>query len=64
MPKSIANYWNPLSLDNNKKWTPIIGFEGVIEEVTLSQDQDSGEYTRLTRLHPDADTASLGKKKS
>jgi hypothetical protein len=62
MPKSIANYWNPLSPDNNQKWTPVIGFEGAIEELTLSQDQGSGEYTRLTRFYPGADTALLGAK--
>jgi hypothetical protein len=38
------------------------GFEGVIEELTLSQDQDSGEYTRLTRFHTGTDTTSLGEK--
>jgi hypothetical protein len=62
MPKSTANYWNPLNPDNDRKWTPIIGFEGIIEELTLSQDPESGEYTRLTRFYPGADTTALGEK--
>jgi ChrR Cupin-like domain len=62
MSKSIATYWNPLSLAHAKKWTPIPGFEGSIEELTLSFDPDSGEYTRLTRFHPGADTTALGGK--
>ncbi|WP_146138403.1 hypothetical protein, partial [Chamaesiphon polymorphus] len=62
MPKSHIVYWNPLSPDNAEKWTPIPGFEGAIEELTLSLDPESGEYTRLTRFHPGADTTSLGSK--
>jgi hypothetical protein len=62
MPKSTTNYWNPLSPDNSQKWNPISGFEGVIEELTLSQDQDSSEYTRLTRFYAGADTTALGEK--
>ncbi|NJR32034.1 MAG: hypothetical protein HC778_03140 [Chamaesiphon sp. CSU_1_12] len=62
MPKSTIVYWNPLSPDNTQKWTPISGFEGAIEELTLSLDPDSGEYTRLTRFHSGADTTLLGSK--
>ncbi len=32
------------------------------EELTLSIDPDTGEYTRLTRFHPGADTAEFGAK--
>lgn len=63
MPKSTTTYWNPLNPDQSAKWSPILGFEGVIEELTLSIDQDSGEYTRLTRFYPGADTTVLGGKK-
>jgi ChrR Cupin-like domain len=62
MPKSTVTYWNPLSSSNIEKWNPIPGFEGLIEELTLSIDPDSGEYTRLTRFHPGADTTSAGAK--
>jgi len=38
------------------------GLEGMAEEITLSLDPDSEEYTRLTRFLPGADTAAFGGK--
>jgi quercetin dioxygenase-like cupin family protein len=40
----------------------IKGLEGIAEEITLSIDPDTGEYTRLTRFLPGADTSSFGRK--
>jgi ChrR Cupin-like domain len=62
MPKTVALYWNPLSPDNCERWEPIIGLEGMAEELTLSIDRETGEYTRLTRFHPGADTTPFGAK--
>jgi ChrR Cupin-like domain len=62
MAKSTATYWNPLSCQNSELWVPIPGLEGIAEELTLSQDALTGEYTRLTRFHPGADTAVCGAK--
>jgi hypothetical protein len=62
MSKSIATYWNPLNPDQDQKWQAIPGFEGDLEELTLNLDPDSGEYTRLTRFHPGADTTAAGGK--
>jgi len=62
MPKSIATYWNPLQPDHDQKWQPIAGLEGMVEDLTLSIDSESGEYTRLTRFHANADTAAFGGK--
>jgi ChrR Cupin-like domain len=62
MAKSTASYWNPLSVANRKKWSPIEGMQGIAEELTLSIDPDSGEYTRLTRFLPGADTTAFGGK--
>ncbi len=62
MPKSTATYWNPLSLDNRRQWTPIKGLEGIAEELTLSIDPITGEYTRLTRFLPETDTTPFGGK--
>jgi len=62
MPKSTVTYWNPLGLDNQKQWQPIKGLEQIAEELTLSMDEETGEYTRLTRFHAGADTTSLGGK--
>lgn len=36
--------------------------EGIAEELTLSIDEKTGEYTRLTRFHPGADTSAFGSK--
>jgi hypothetical protein len=62
MPKSTVTYWNALSLDNRGQWTPVKGLEGMLEELTLSMDKHTGEYTRLTRFFPGADTTSFGGK--
>ena len=62
MTKSTRTYWNPLSAENQGQWTPIDGLDGIAEELTLSIDQETGEYTRLTRFHAGADTGPLGGK--
>ena len=62
MAKSLATYWNPLVPENLGRWSPIRGLEGMAEELTLSIDPATGEYTRLTRFLPGADTTSFGGK--
>ncbi|MCC6208746.1 MAG: cupin domain-containing protein [Gammaproteobacteria bacterium] len=62
MGKSTATYWNPLASDHSDRWHPVPGLEGMAEELTLSLDPETGEYTRLTRFHPGADTAASGGK--
>ncbi len=62
MSKSTITYWNPLSPDNKNQWKAITGMEGIAEELTLSIDDVTGEYTRLTRFHPGADTIAFGGK--
>lgn len=62
MTKSTITYWNPLDSSNEKKWQPIEGLENIAEELTLSIDNSTGEYTRLTRFHAGADTTPLGSK--
>lgn len=62
MTKSTINYWNALNPDNSQHWQPVLGLEGVAEAITLSLDPDSGEYTRLTRFQPGANTIALGGK--
>jgi len=62
MSKSTIKYWNPLSLKSADKWRPIEGLENLAEELTLSIDEKSGEYTRLTRFQPGADTTKHGGK--
>ena len=62
MTKSTVTYWNALQPQNCQQWRPIQGLEGIVEEITLSLDSTSGEYTRLTRFYPGADTSAMGSK--
>ena len=62
MAKSVTTYWNALAPENAGRWTPIRGLEGIAEELTLSTDPVTGEYTRLTRFHPGTDTTPFGGK--
>ncbi len=62
MAKSTTTYWNTLSLANKNNWQPIEGLEDIAEELTLSIDEATGEYTRLTRFYPGADTTPFGGK--
>jgi ChrR Cupin-like domain len=62
MTKSTVSYWNALGPEARERWTPVKGLEGLVEELTLSHDPDTGEYTRLTRFLPGADTTAFGGK--
>ncbi len=62
MTKTTISYWNPLNVENVSKWQPIEGLDGIAEQLTLSIDNETGEYTRLTRFYPGADTTLLGGK--
>ncbi len=62
MPKSTATYWNPLMADKVSCWKSVKGLEGIAEELTLSIDSETGEYTRLTRFLAGSDTTPFGGK--
>lgn len=62
MAKTTRSYWNPLFAQNDTVWEPIPGLDGMAEELTLSIDPETGEYTRLTRFLPGADTTPFGSK--
>ncbi len=62
MPKTTITYWNPLLVENAKAWEPVPGLEGMAEQLTLSIDEQTGEYSRLTRFLPNTDTSSFGAK--
>ncbi len=62
MSKSTIEYWNTLAAAAREQWTPVVGAEGLAEELTLSIDPETGEYTRLTRFLPGADTSEFGGK--
>lgn len=62
MAKSTITYWNPLMSSNDSEWEAIEGTHGLIEQLTLAIDNQSGDYTRLTRFKAGADTQSFGAK--
>ncbi|HNC52008.1 MAG TPA: cupin domain-containing protein [Accumulibacter sp.] len=62
MTKTTSTYWNVFEPSNRSRWTPIEGLEQMAEELTLSLDPVTGEYTRLTRFLPGADTSAFGGK--
>lgn len=62
MAKSTSVYWNALSPEIRERWRPVKGLERMAEELTLSIDQVTGEYTRLTRFLPGADTTAFSGK--
>ena len=62
MAKSTTPYWNPLASESQGRWSPVTGLEGMVEELTLSIDPTTGEYTRLTRFQAGADTTAFGGK--
>ena len=62
MTNSTVTYWNALSPENQERWLPVQGLEGRVGELTLGINPITGEYTRLTRFFPNADTSSFGGK--
>jgi len=62
MPKSCRTYWNALAQENVHLWTKVEGSNGKVEFYTLAIDDKSGDYTRLTRFLPGADTTLSGGK--
>jgi len=62
MAKTTKTYWSPLQVESKDQWSPIEGLEEVAEELTLAIDHETGDYTRLTRFKPGADTSAFGAK--
>jgi ChrR Cupin-like domain len=62
MSKSNATYWNVFGSKGEGKWEVIEGSEGMLEQLTLSMDETTGDYTRLTRFKAGANTRDFGAK--
>ena len=62
MTKTTATYWNVLNPENAGEWQPIPGTNGMLDELTLAIDENTGDYTRLTRFKAGADTKAFGAK--
>jgi len=55
MPKPEYEFYDPDSV----AWEPVPGMQGLSERV-LSRDPEGGDYTRLLRFEPGADTSPMG----
>ena len=62
MAKTTVSYWNALDIEHSGKWEVVDDTGGLLEQLTLSIDDATGDYTRLTRFKPGADTKKLGAK--
>ena len=60
MTKHAVKYWNVLSESSRNRWLSVDGTDGMIEQVILSKDDITGDYTRLTRFKAGADTSPYG----
>jgi hypothetical protein len=60
--KSTVEYWNVLESSNAGQWECVEGTDGMLEQLTLAIDEQTGDYTRLTRFRAGADTKDLGGK--
>lgn len=62
MSKSTITYWNVLQTSSANKWEAVQDTNRMLEQITLSIDQETGDYTRLTRFKAGADTKETGGK--
>ena len=62
MSKNTIQYWNTLTAANKSQWSVIEDTNGQLEQLTLSMDDVTGDYTRLTRFKAGADTSMFGGK--
>ncbi len=62
MSKTTATYWNVFESNAKEKWEPIEGSNGMLDQLTLAVDEETGDYTRLTRFREGADTKAFGGK--
>ncbi len=60
--KSFVTYWNPIDSSHQEKWQEIEGSNGKIWQLTLSIDEQTGDYTRLTKFLDGVVTEKFGAK--
>ncbi len=60
--KSTSTYWNPLSPALSTRWEVIEGSDGNLSQITVAEDPETGDYTRLTRFSDGYSTESFGAK--
>ncbi|MEL6437641.1 MAG: cupin domain-containing protein [Cyanobacteria bacterium J06621_8] len=60
--KSTVTYWNPLAAENFAAWETIEGSDGNLSQLTIAEDKNSGDYTRLTKFKNGYYSKSFGAK--
>ena len=60
--KSTRTYWNPLSPEHDTAWEVIEGSEGNLIQLTIAEDLESGDYTRITKFKSGYSTKNFGSK--
>ena len=60
--KTTQTYWNPLDSTNSQRWEEIEGSNGNLHQLTIAEDKETGDYTRLTKICADYSTESFGAK--
>lgn len=60
--KSTRPYWYPLGEDARNAWEVIEGSDGNMLQLTIAEDPQTGDYTRLTQFKAGYSTAGFGAK--
>jgi hypothetical protein len=58
--KTTTTYWNPLA--DVSQWEEIEETEGDMRQITVAEDPETGDYTRLTWFRDGYDTKAFGPK--
>ncbi|MEM8675019.1 MAG: cupin domain-containing protein [Cyanobacteria bacterium P01_G01_bin.67] len=58
--KSTSTYWNPLAPDKNAAWEIIEGSKENLTQLTIAEDPETGDYTRLTKFKGGYSTEAFG----
>ena len=60
--KSTCAYFNPLDSSYSDKWEEVEGSSGNIFQLTIAEDKETGDYTRLTKFKNGYSTEIFGAK--
>ena len=60
--KTTQTYWNPLDIKNAGQWEEIEGSDGNLQQITIAEDLETGDYTRLTKIKAGYSTKAYGAK--
>lgn len=60
--KTISTYWNPMAAEYSGKWEEVEGSDGNIRQITVAEDKETGDYTRLTFFRDGYSSKAFGAK--